>query len=280
MNVLFLADFYHTELNGGAENNDAVLIDYLRSRQINVCCEETGKVTVEMVNQYDALIISNFVLLAPALKSHITASCSYIIYEHDHKYVRTRDPSKFANFCIPEDQIINREFYENAKKVVVLSSICKEVIEKNLKIDNVYNIGTSLWSKEKLKFIKELSKKTEKTKGMALMNSTNKTKGTVPALRFCQQKGLTPEVIESPNQYEFLTILSQYESLLFLPQVLETYSRLVAEAKMLNCKVMTQKTLIGFMSESYSDQTGISLIETIEGKVDSALDYFYEVITS
>ena len=280
MNVLFLADFYHTELNGGAENNDAVLIDYLRSRQVDVCCEETGKVTIEMMDQYNVLIISNFVHLAPAVKSYITASCSYIIYEHDHKYVRTRDPSKFTNFCIPEDQVINREFYANAKKVVVLSNICKEVIEKNLKIDNVHNIGTSLWSEEKLEFIKELSRTSEKTKGMALLNSTNETKGTNAALRFCQQKGLTPDLIGSPDQYEFLTILSQYESLLFLPQVLETYSRLVAEAKMLNCKVVTQKILIGFMSEPYSNQTGVTLIEIIENKAAAAKDYFYEVITS
>ena len=33
----------------------------------------------------------------------------------------------------------------------------KKVIEDNLNIDNVFNIGCSLWSKEKLSYIKSLS---------------------------------------------------------------------------------------------------------------------------
>ncbi len=55
------------------------------------------------------------------------------IPEHDHKYVTTRDPSKFYSFQAPANKIVNKAFYENANCVVVLSEICKEVLFKEYK---------------------------------------------------------------------------------------------------------------------------------------------------
>jgi hypothetical protein len=38
------------------------------------------------------IIIGNFIWLAKEVKDYITENYSYIIYEHDHKYLKTRDP--------------------------------------------------------------------------------------------------------------------------------------------------------------------------------------------
>ena len=62
--------------------------------------------------------------------------------------------------------------------------------------------------------------------------------------------------------------------------MLETFCRLVAEAKMLNCNVYTKKQLLGFMSEPFSDQSSEELIDTLERKVSEALAYFYDLVTS
>ena len=202
----------------------------------------------------------------------------YIIYEHDHKYVRTRDPSKFPNFVIPPEELINVEFYHKAQHVVVLSQICKDVMEENLGNINVHSIGSSLWSEKKLEFLKNCSK--DKSEEFALVDSDNPTKGRAAAIKFCQSKKIDFNLISSSDQYEFLQLLAKHKTLVFIPQVLETYCRLVAEAKMLDCMVYTNRGLIGFMSEPYSDQKGLTLIKTIEDKVAAALEYFYAAVTS
>ena len=201
------------------------------------------------------------------------------VIKHDHKYINTRDPSKFINFKAPLEQVINADLYANAVQVVVLSKICQSVMEKNLGISNIHSIGTSLWSTKKFKFIKQLAKSAVKTKDLAILNSSNPTKGTEPAIEFCKTNGMSPDLIGSSDQYEFLQILSEYQTLLFIPQVLETFCRLVAEAKMLNCNIQTKKNLIGFMSEPYSDQSGLELLSTLEKKVEEALGHFYRLVT-
>jgi len=279
MSCLFLSDFYSDQINGGAENNDAVLIDYLRTRNITVDCLSTRNITIKTLDSYDCVILSNFVFLSDELKQHLLTHNHYIIYEHDHKYLSTRDPSKFVDFRAPESAIINRDLYARATEVVVLSEVCKRVMEENLQITNVHSIGTSLWSHKKFTFLKNLAQHSNKSKDLAVLQSDNPTKGMIPALKFCEMQGLQPDLISSPDQYEFLTMLNEYKTLLFIPQVLETFCRLVTEAKMLNCQVQTKKNLIGFMSEPYSKQSGLELITTLEEKVEAALEHFYKLVT-
>jgi len=274
--VLFLADFYSDQINGGGENNDAVLIADLRERGVLVEKVHCQAVTVDQLRTADTIIVSNFVTLAPTHKEYIAENCDYIIYEHDHKYVTTRDPSKFVNFEIPPQCIVNKTFYHRARKVIVLSEICKTVMENNLGNTNVHSIGSSLWSKEKFAFLRECPK--SKTKGVAVIDSNNPTKGRAAAIATCEKKSIEFDLISSPDQYEFLKILSEYKTLLFVPQVLETFCRLIAEAKMLECQVYTNGKLIGMMSEPFAQQSGHELIKTLEGQVTRALDYFYELV--
>ena len=277
MRVLFLADFFSNQINGGGESNDAVLIAHLRDNDIEVTCERTDTTTTEQIDDHDKIIIGNFIFLSPAIKKHLIDNSAYLIYEHDHKYVRTRDPSKFPNFIIPPKELVNVEFYHKAQRVVVLSQICKDVMEKNLGNTNVHSIGSSLWTKKKLEFLKNCKK--DKSEEFAIVDSDNPTKGRPSAINFCQNKKIDFNLISSPDQYEFLQILAKHETLIFIPQVLETYCRLVAEAKMLECKVYTNQLLIGFMSEPYKDLIGLELINRIEEKVQEALEYFYSWVS-
>jgi hypothetical protein len=277
MRVLFLADFFSNQINGGGENNDAVLITHLRDNNIEVTCGQTDSTTTEQIDAHDKIIVGNFIFLSPTIKEHLIDNSTYLIYEHDHKYVRTRDPSRFPNFVIPPDELVNVEFYHKAQHVVVLSQICKDIMEKNLGNTNVHSIGSSLWTRKKLEFFKNCNK--DKSEEFAIVDSDNPTKGRHAAINFCQNKKIDFNLISSPDQYEFLQLLAKHETLIFIPQVLETYCRLVAEAKMLGCKVYTNQLLIGFMSEPYKDMVGLELINRIEEKVQEALEYFYSWIS-
>ena len=80
----------------------------------------------------------------------------YIIYEHDHKYLKTRDPANYPNYKAPESDIINIDFYKSAKKVLCQSSFHKSIIEKNTQLNNVQNLSGNLWSDYSLQIMEKI----------------------------------------------------------------------------------------------------------------------------
>ena len=279
MKLLFVSDFFKSNLIGGAELNDDVLIEHLKSNGFEVEKVNSSALTEEQIIENDSFIISNFVGLSDR-KKEILKLKKYIIYEHDHKYLKTRDPSSFPDFKAPASDIVYRDFYDKAHKVVVLSEICKDVIEKNLDIDNVYNIGCSLWSDSKLDFIQELSDNAaEKKEKYCIINSSNPIKGTREAVEYCRQKGLDFDLVGPLPENELLKKISEYKYFIFFPQVLETLSRVVVEAKMLGCKVLTRAGLIGAASEEWFGLSGVELIDKIREQKKNALNKFVEFLT-
>ena len=87
--------------------------------------------------------------------NYLISDKEYIIYEHDHKYVDTRDPSKFK-VSDSESRIVNKAFYENSVCTFVLSKICAEVLDNGK--NSWYNIGCSLWSDETFNLLSETNK--------------------------------------------------------------------------------------------------------------------------
>ena len=274
--VGFISDFFKDDLLGGGEINDNNLINHLQSS-----CEvrkfHSRAVKIDDLNGLDSIIVANFTMLSPEVMRYLVEDREYLIYEHDHKYVSTRDPSKFKNFQIPDSRIVNKPFYENAVCTVVLSNICAEVLGRTIPKALVYNIGCSLWSDETFDLLSKINKN-EDREDLCIMKNMNPTKNYFNTLKYCKDKGLDYGEIEPADQTEFLTQMAQYKKLLFIPTVLETFSRLCAEAKMLNLDVMTNKNLIGFFSEEYSNLKGDELIECMKEKNQKALALFEEVV--
>ena len=274
--VGFISDFFKDDLLGGGEINDNNLINHLKlSTEVSKFHSRTVK--IEDLNDLDSIIVANFTMLHPDVVEFLINEKEYIIYEHDHKYVDTRDPSKFKDFKIPKSRIINRTFYENSVCTVVLSKICAEVMAKNLPKTLVYNIGCSLWSDQTFDLLSKINKN-EKSKGICIMKNLNPTKNYFNTLQYCKRKDLQFGEIQPAEQKEFLEQMSKYKKLLFIPTVLETFSRLCAEAKMLNLDVMTNKNMIGFFSEEYSKLKGDELIDCMKEKNKKALELFREVV--
>ena len=176
--IIFVCDFYKSDLDnrGGAENNDSVLISLLTDQGFKITKKYCKDISPEFIEENKNLkfIIGNFVSLSEESKRSLK-KVHYIIYEHDHKYLKTRDPSKFINFTATDDQIINKDFYKNAKCIICLSNSQAQSVKNNLKISNVESIGCSLWSYEKLDYISSISNNL-KTKKYCIVNSSNPTK--------------------------------------------------------------------------------------------------------
>tara|TARA_R100000008_G_C3584999_1_gene171521 strand:- start:1039 stop:1887 length:849 start_codon:yes stop_codon:yes gene_type:complete len=274
--VVFVADIFRKDFLGGGECNDDVLINHLIARGYQVQTKRCVEVNLDDLGQNNFFIIGNFISLSEEFKALLQKE-DYIIYEHDHKYVKSRDPSKYRNFLAPPNEIINQAFYQNAIAVVVLSDICKQIMKKTLHIDNIYNIGCSLWSEQKLDFIATLNSQNKNEK-FAIIESTNPIKNTFEAVEFCNKNSVQYGLIKYCAERELLTALSYYTGLVFFPKVLETFSRISAEAKMLNCKLLTKPKMLGFASEDIYRLSGNALISEIRKRVDSALKLFTSLI--
>ena len=277
MRACFVSDLFEIQIIGGAEKNDAVLINYLQKQGVDLTIKKSDLIDPATVNNYDFFIISNFILLSEDVKQFLIKNKKYIIYEHDHKYVVNRNPATFVNYEIPKDKLVNIDFYKNAQNVIVLSKICKEIIEKNLELKKAHSIGCSLWSDEQFDLIKTHNT-TEKENEYGILDSANPIKGTREALAYCQSKNIKPVMINSPDYNEFLQKLSTCKNFIFCPQVIETYSRVCAEAKMLGCNVLTMPKMCGFFSEEYSKLSGDELIEEMRERKNKALDYFMQLV--
>ena len=116
MKILLISDFFVEELpfGGGAEYNDKILSQILDTEEVNIARKKSASVSVDFLTNLDKdtkLIISNFVLLKQDCKQYIQNKFSYIIYEHDHKYLISRSPGLYNDYLAPKSQIINHSFY-------------------------------------------------------------------------------------------------------------------------------------------------------------------------
>ena len=110
-------------------------------------------------NKHKKFIIANFAKLR---YNETLLNSDYIIYEHDHKYLTTRNPGVFENFIAPKEAIVNIPLYENAKAVLCQSKFHVDIMNLNTKLSNIINLGGNVWDMESIELMRELSKQEKK----------------------------------------------------------------------------------------------------------------------
>lgn len=279
MKIFYISDFFLEDLPfcGGAEYNDKQLVEILREHDKEVIFARSSEVTVATIkNNIDSLfIVSNFLMLDKNCVDLLTKDCSYIIYEHDHKYLKSRNPVLYKNFKAPVNQIINKSFYESAKFVFCQSSFHEKIINKNLNLKNTFNISGNLWSEKDLSFIKSLAEKADKKDCCSIMDSKIWNKNTVGGIEFCDTKNIKYELISDQNYHEFLKKIAANNKFLFLPRSPETLSRVCVEAKMLGCSLIVNN-LIGAKYEEWFKKDSGDLIEYMQGIKDKIINKIEE----
>jgi len=276
-NIFYISDFFAEEIVGGGELNDQELINLLKNEFIldkyksNIISEDVIKNNKEAI-----FIISNFINLSDRCKEYLQKNCKYIIYEHDHKYLKSRNPGLYPGFKAPQQEIINKIFYLNAKKVICQSKFHLDIIKKNLDINNLINISGNLWSVESLDLLRNIGKNKKKER-CSIMNSSIKHKNTLGAIRYCKIKGREYKLIENSVHSSFIRDLGSSSTFVFFPETPETLSRIVVEARMLGMKTITSKN-IGAIHEEWFSLKGEELIEYMTEKRGEILNKIIEVI--
>jgi len=259
--VVYISDFFLNDVVGGGELNDNELILLLREEGYEILKIKSDNVSSDFLrNNLDCFyIVSNFIFLKEKCKTMLKNKHNYIIYEHDHKYLKTRNPLNYENFKAPPEEIINSKFYLGAKAVFCQSSFHMKIIEKNLNLKNLINVSGNLWSLDTLEYIEALSK-CKKNDKISILNSPVPHKNTADTEFYCKYKKYDYEKISSSNYRLFLELLSKNKKFIFLPKTPETLSRIIVEAKMLNVEVITNKN-IGACYEPWYSLNGVELIE-------------------
>jgi hypothetical protein len=266
MNFVFIADYFSHEILGGGELNNRYFCDLLKERGYTVLEIKSDAVTVDFLKKYKEsnIIVGNFMALSRAAVLEIqNSNYKYVIYEHDHKYLKSRNPAFYPNYTAPPSELTNIQFYANAKAVLCQSTLHKEIIEKNLKCCNVINLGGNIWSEDVLSKIEEFSKG-EKKDCFSILESQIAHKNTFGAVRYCQNKNKSYELI-SGDYFSFLQKLSQNDKFIFLPQTPETLSRIVVEARMLGVQVHANSK-VGATHEEWFKLKGKKLIDFMREK--------------
>ena len=276
-NIVFISDFFLEQgVLGGAEKFNDVLINELLSKGYSVQKIISKSFKPQHISSDVFYIISNFMTLDEDCKQRLTQE-NYIIIEHDHKYLTTNDPSKFKNMIAPQMLVINRYFYEHAQAVYCQSRKHAETLQKNIFLENIINLGCNIWSDEDLSILEKFIDN-EKTKENVVLYSSNKNKGTKQTSQFCSNKNISFEYI-MPSDYEtFISNLSKAKTLYFFPQWLESFNRVSVEARILGCKVVTNK-LVGATSEPWFKETkGRELLDFVKEQREVILSKFLTVL--
>jgi len=263
-NFLFVADFFADEVPGGGELNNEVLIDEL-SKRFDV--KKIKSNDLQNLTEYKnyKIIVANFINLHENVKLGLVNRGNYVIYEHDHKYLKTRNPARYKNYIAPKDDIINEDFYSNANAVLCQSKLHKQIILKNLNINNVVNLSGNLWDESLIKCLESGLSVVKKDRA-AIMLTNNWHKNTKGAVEYCKKNGLEFELLLPNTHKEFLQQLSKNKSFVFLPKTPETLSRVAVEARMMNLSLITNNNL-GAASEEWFNLKGKDLIDYVFKKM-------------
>jgi hypothetical protein len=262
MKIVFIADFFVEQVLGGGELNNEECINILKNKNFDVIKIQSHLVTPDLLNtnKDNKFIVANFINLTEECKN-LLQTLQYVIYEHDHKYLKTRNPQNYENFKAPPDQIINYDFYKNSQAVLCQSGFHLSIVEKNLGLDNIVNLSGNLWTLDTLDLMKELCAK-DKLDKCSVLQSPIAHKNTRQAVRFCEYKKRDYELVASAKHEEFLDKISNNKTFVFFPKTPETLSRVVVEARMMGMSVITNK-LVGAAQEAWYAHKGLQLIEEI-----------------
>tara|TARA_B100001093_G_scaffold214239_1_gene205538 strand:+ start:11045 stop:11878 length:834 start_codon:yes stop_codon:yes gene_type:complete len=266
---VFVSDFFAEQIVGGGELNDYEVCNILLKRGQDLQKINSHLFTKNHLDKKKCYIISNFINLKEEVKNHII-DYKYIIYEHDHKYIKTRNPALYKNFIAPKEQIVNEYFYKNAIGVLCQSRFHTNILKKNLNIENIINLSGNVWSIESLEFMRNISN-IEKQNRTSILKSNTRHKNTSGAINYCISKNEQYDLISDQDYHSFLSKMGKNRKFVFLPKTPETLSRICVEARMMNMSVAVN-SLIGASKEKWYALKGEDLINHMIQKRDDIVD--------
>jgi hypothetical protein len=281
MNIVFVSDYYVSEIRRGAEVCNEALLHYLDNP------ETVESHNLNHIDSSKFYIVTNFCNLSEKAKNQLIKYKNYLIYEHDHKYIKTRNPFRLPGGqenptgIVPVYDLINMDFYKNAKIVICQTFWHEQQLLKN-KILNTTNIHGSFYLPEDLNLLEDIFEHSKDkinkhsffndaefiqlSDGRTLQQGKN-IKNKNEALRYCLANTIPYIPIPRINdKTRFWETLAKFKYFVFFPDIPETCSRLLIEAKMLGVEVITNRNSGAFW-EDWFELNGKELINEFRNNI-------------
>ena len=291
--AVFISDlFWFDGSVGGAELCDGAIIEellykkYSNFRDWMVCCAPSHLITVDFLdkNKDSVFFVSNFMRLSEECKKYFYENqLYYVIIEHDHKYTITNNPASYANNLCREDHLQNESFYKKAAFVMCQSTLHTEILYKNLLLDNLVNLKGNLWldlhlEQARMVYNETLEMRREKNpQYWGVLMSDNPNKGTPQAIKYCQENNLDFDAIRPATWKAFFTSLTAFGGLVFLPTWVESFNRVLVEARLIGLKIRTNKN-IGCASDGWLKYKQEELFEKLVNVKKEILSIYDKVV--
>ena len=245
--VVVVADFFASELTGGAELSTQALVD---SSPFETKMIKSQDVTLGVLEdlQHCHWIFTNIAGMNWELIPTIVANMKYSVIEYDYKFCKWRSPDKHKALggedcnCANEMQgKIFSAFLYGAQTLWWMSEKQQETYHSMFPFlqerDNV--VLSSIFDDTTFSSINELKEKYKDTerKGWVVLGSESWIKGTEAAQKWCEENGKDYEVVQGLTHSQLLEKLAQSEGHVYLPPGGDTCPRMVIEAKLLGCQL-------------------------------------------
>lgn len=248
--IIFVQDFFLNDLVGGAE----LSMDALhRSSPVPFAAVHAHQLTRELVETHANAhwVFGNFANLDPRLiHSFSVSKVSYSVFEHDYKFCRWRSVERHLIegreecHCESEEwgKLIER-FYLNAKQVWFCSNKHMERYFQrfpSLKSARC-NVLSAVFGEDFFQKIVPLiqSLKDREKKGWLTLDSNSWIKGTDDAKRWLEENKKDYSLIKGMTPDQVLESFANAEGFVCFPRGADVSNRMVTEAKLLGCKVVT-----------------------------------------
>jgi len=247
--IVFVADLFVEDYVGGAELTSEALI---KSSPFRVHKIHSKDVRIEhLSNAHDKFwIFGNFAQLDPNLIPSIVANINYSILEYDYKYCKWRSPQKHElaenKPCDDAESIQGKmisAFMYGAKSLWWMSEAQMDhyhalypfLAEKpNTVLSSVFDDDFFV----SVKLLRQSQVQADR-KGWIVLGSNSWVKGADDAEAYCKTNNLDYEVVWNMPYADVLKKLSSAEGFVYLPKGWDTCPRMVIEAKLLGCKLVT-----------------------------------------
>lgn len=268
--VIFVQDFLLTDLIGGAElSMDALL----RSAPLSVGAIRSSQLKREMIETHrdSHWVFGNFAHLDPQLIQLFSVSnISYSVFEHDYKFCRWRSVERHlvegGEECQCQDHPWGRlveRFYLNAKQVWFCShrhmkryfDRFPSLISHNCSVLSAV-FGEDFFG-DIVPLLETLSRR-EKA-GWLTLDSDSWIKGTGDAKRWAEENGKTCKLIKGMSPKQVLEEMANAEGFICLPRGADVSNRMVTEAKLLGCKIITNDN-VQHVGESWLEYEPLNML--------------------
>lgn len=270
LKIVFVQDFFLSDLVGGAE----LSMDALhRSSPVPFGIVRSSQLTPELIETHRAAhwVFGNFSQLDPRLIHAFSVSnLSYSVFEHDYKFCRWRSVERHliegGEECHcelhPWGQLVER-FYLSAKQVWFCSHRhLKRYTDRfpSLKTANC-SVLSAVFGEEFFHKISPLisSLSSREKKGWLTLDSDSWIKGTEDAKRWLEQNGKSYSLIKGMAPDQVLEAMANAEGFVCLPRGADVSNRMVTEAKLLGCQVVTNEN-VQHVGESWLEYDQVNLL--------------------